>query len=163
MKAVFSFLFVVVLFLTAENVYAATPEVFPEVFPEVIIELTPGPLHGPLLFQITSLPDETNIYLDDPFFRETFHFVMECESHKNPTSHRFSTIQSVSYEVIGAMQLLYDSKIREITGELGFVKDDLYKLGPNVLVAQEWFKRNKGWYPWYASKFCWSQHFKFPS
>lgn len=124
---------------------------------EEVINYSVDPLQGPLLGEITLLPDATYVYLDDLYFRNTFETVMECESNNNPIAHRKVSVRSVIYDVMGSMQLLVDAKILSITHELGYTKNDLLSFGPNVLVALEWYKRNGGWWPWLDSHKCWGK------
>ena len=99
------------------------------------------------------LPDGSVITDLDKEFATTMWSVAQQESGWRCDAVNHATINGVTYEVIGMMQLLQDSAMRRLVAEMGYTREDLFRCSPNVLVAAEWKRLTDNgveWRQWVA-------------
>lgn len=100
-------------------------------------------------------PDGQTILLSEPEFAVTFWSVMQQESGFRPEAQNWATVAGVTYEVAGCLQLLLDPGMLALIAEMGYTRQEMYDCPKNVLVAQEYWRRDmertgRPWRLWVA-------------
>lgn len=67
--------------------------------------------------------------------------LVRCESTYRADAVSTATINGVTYEQLGLMQLLWDAPMQQLAHELGYTREALLTAGPNLHTAAVWAQR----------------------